>query len=112
MILNNETRGLSKLGILNQKNIKRNLPVEDLVKDILDNNEGVAGLRGSVMVDTGIYTGRSQKDKYIVEEESSKEKIWWGDVNKKISNDIFDILYDKVIQYYNNKNLSKTYIFD
>ena len=63
MILNNETRGLSKLGILNQKNIKRNLPVEDLVKDILDNNEGVAGLRGSVMVDTGIYTGRSPKDK-------------------------------------------------
>ena len=112
MILNNEIRGLSKLGILNQKNIKRNLPVEDLVKDILDNNEGVTGLRGSVMVDTGIYTGRSPKDKYIVEEESSKEKIWWGDVNKKISNDIFDILYDKVIQYYNNKNLSKTYIFD
>ena len=112
MILNNETRGLSKLGIFNQKNIKRNLPVEDLAKDIVDNKEGVIGLRGSVMVDTGIYTGRSPKDKYIVEEESSKEKIWWGDVNKKISNDIFDKLYDKVIQYYNNENLSKTYIFD
>ena len=112
MILNNKTRGLSELEIFNQKNIKRNLPVEDLAKDIVDNKEGVIGLRGSVMVDTGIYTGRSPKDKYIVEEESSKEKIWWGDVNKKISNDIFDKLYDKVIQYYNNENLSKTYIFD
>lgn len=112
MILNNETRGLSKLGILNQKNIKRNLAVEDLAKDIVDNKEGVIGLRGSMMVDTGIYTGRSPKDKYIVEEKSSKEKIWWGDVNKKISNDIFDKLYDKVIQYYNKENLSKTYIFD
>ena len=64
------------------------------------------------MVDTGIYTGRSPKDKYIVEEESSKEKIWWGDVNKKISNDIFETLYKKVIQYYNTENASKTYIFD
>ena len=112
MILNNETRGLSKLGIFNQKNIKRNLPVEDLAKDIVDNKEGVIGLRGSVMVDTGIYTGRSPKDKYIVEEESSNGKIWWGDVNKKISNDIFEKLYDKVTQYYNSENLSKTYIFD
>ena len=64
------------------------------------------------MVDTGIYTGRSPKDKYIVEEESSNGKIWWGDVNKKISNDIFEKLYDKVTQYYNSENLSKTYIFD
>lgn len=112
MILNNETIGLSKLGIFNQKNIKRNLPVEDLAKDIVDNKEGVIGFRGSIMVDTGIYTGRSPKDKYIVEEESSNGKIWWGDVNKKISNDIFEKLYDKVTQYYNNENLSKTYIFD
>ena len=112
MILNNKNRGLSKLGILNQKIIKRNLPIEDLAKDIIGNNEGTTGLRGSVMVDTGIYTGRSPKDKYIVEEESSKEKIWWGDVNKKISNDIFETLYKKVIQYYNNENASKTYIFD
>ena len=112
MILNNETRGLSKLGIFNQKNIKRNLPIEDLAKDIVDNKEGVIGFRGSIMVDTGIYTGRSPKDKYIVEEESSNGKIWWGDVNKKISNDIFEKLYDKVTQYYNSENLSKTYIFD
>ena len=112
MNLNNETIGLSKLGIFNQKNIKRNLPVEDLSKDIVENKEGVIGFRGSIMVDTGIYTGRSPKDKYIVEEESSNGKIWWGDVNKKISNDIFEKLYDKVTQYYNNENLSKTYIFD
>ena len=45
------------------------------------------------MVDTGKYTGRSPKDKYIVDEDSSNNNIWWGDVNQKISEEIFDDLY-------------------
>ena len=111
-MLNNQNINLDSIGIENQKKICRNLSVESLVDDIINNKEGVLGPKGSVMVDTGVYTGRSPKDKYIVEESSSKDKIWWGDVNKKISNDIFDILYKKVIQYYNEKNLSATYVFD
>jgi len=111
-MLNNQNINLDSIGIENQKKICRNLSVESLVDDIINNKEGVLGPNGSVMVDTGVYTGRSPKDKYIVEESSSKDKIWWGDVNKKISNDTFDILYKKVIQYYNEKNLSATYVFD
>ena len=52
------------------------------------------------------------KDKYIVFEESSKDKIWWGDVNRKISEKNFEILYKMVIDYYNDSKESKTYIFD
>ena len=103
---------LKELGILNQKNLERNATVDSLIEDIVKNKEGVVGLKGSAMVDTGIYTGRSPKDKYIVEESSSKDKIWWGDVNKKISTKIFDILYNKILDYYNQENESKTYIFD
>ena len=83
-----------------------------LVDHIIKNKEGVIGPKGSVMVDTGVYTGRSPNDKYIVEESSSRDKIWWGDVNKKISNNIFDILHKKVIEYYNKDNSSNTYVFD
>ena len=64
------------------------------------------------MVDTGLFTGRSPLDKYIVEEATSSENIWWGDVNRKISSEIFDELYQKVIQFYNHGDESNTYIFD
>tara|TARA_Y100000588_G_C14246750_1_gene921753 strand:- start:111 stop:1724 length:1614 start_codon:yes stop_codon:yes gene_type:complete len=104
--------GLNKLGITNIQHIKRNIPVGELVKDILANDEGVIGLRGAVMVDTGIYTGRSPQDRYIVAEPSSEEKIWWGPVNRKISESIFNSLYKNVIDYYNQSTETKTYLFD
>ncbi len=47
-------------------NIKRNLPVEQLIADAVDNGEGEIGMRGVLMVDTGKYTGRSPNDKFFV----------------------------------------------
>ena len=104
--------GLDSLGLYNLKNVHRNLSVSELVDDIVNNNEGLIGLRGAAMVDTGIYTGRSPQDKYIVDEPSSNEKLWWGPVNKKISEDIFDMLYGKITDYYNSTDHTKTYVFD
>ena len=104
--------GLAKLGLLDLTNVHRNISVESMVTDIVGNGEGVIGLRGAAMVDTGIYTGRSPNDKYIVDEPSSTEKIWWGPVNRKVSEEVFDALYNKVVKYYNRSDDSKTYIFD
>ena len=104
--------GLDQLGLIDLNNVHRNLPVEELVNDILVNGEGQLGLRGAVMVDTGIYTGRSPKDKYIVDESSSNGDIWWGDVNQSISEEIFDELYTQVTDFYNSNDDKKTYIFD
>ena len=103
---------LAKLGLLDLKNIHRNNSVVSMVTDIVSNGEGVIGLRGAAMVDTGIYTGRSPNDKYIVDEPSSTEKIWWGPVNRKVSEEVFDGLYNKVVNYYNRSDDSKTYIFE
>jgi len=104
--------GLAKLGLLDLTNVHRNISVESMVTDIVGNGEGVIGLRGAAMVDTGIYTGRSPNDKYIVDEPSSTKKIWWGPVNRKVSEEVFDGLYNKVVNYYNRSDDSKTYIFD
>ena len=104
--------GLAKLGLLDLTNVHRNISVESMVTDIVGNGEGVIGLRGAAMVDTGIYTGRSPNDKYIVDEPSSTEKIWWGPVNRKVSEEVFDVLYKNVVNYYNSSDDSKTYIFD
>ena len=104
--------GLNNLGLNNLNNVYRNLSTKDLVNDIINNGEGLQGLRGSVMVDTGIYTGRSPKDKYIVDEKSTREKIWWGPINQRISEEIFDLLYGKITDYYNSTDHTKTYVFD
>ena len=112
MNVNGNDLGLDKLGLTDLKNVHRNLSVSKLVDDIVNNNEGLIGLRGAAMVDTGIYTGRSPQDKYIVDEDSSNEKLWWGPVNKKISEDIFNTLYGKITDYYNSTDHTKTYVFD
>lgn len=110
MTLNN--LGLDKLGITRAESIVRNPPVESLIEDIVLNKEGKIGMNGAVMVDTGRFTGRSPLDKYIVDEPTTSDNVWWGSVNRKISEEIFDELYEKVVHFYNQKNNSNTYIFD
>ena len=91
---------LQKLGLNDNLVISRNLSYQDLVLDIVNNGEGYIASSGAAMIDSGKYTGRSPKDKYIVDETSSNHKIWWGEVNQKISEKIFDDLYSQVIEYY------------
>ena len=66
MITQSDRIGLDKLGIYGLYNICYNFSSKELVTDIVNHGEGIIGMRGAVMVDTGIYTGRSPKDKYIV----------------------------------------------
>ena len=104
--------GLDKLGFKSLANIYRNLSMERIVEEGLINGETKMAMNGATIVDTGEYTGRSPKDKYFVVEPSSKDKLWWGAVNAKVDLSIFDELYDKVINSYNEMVDTKTYIFD
>ena len=99
--------GLDLLGLDENLEVHRNLSVKDLVQDIINNKEGIKGLNGSSMVDTGVYTGRSPKDKYIVSEKSSEKRIWWGEVNRKISEKHFEILYKMALKKGRPHRLSK-----
>ena len=106
-----EILGLDKLGLEGLSNIKRNLPVQKLIEDIILKKEGRMGPDGAVMVDTGEFTGRSPKDKYFVDESTSNELLWWGDVNQKISKEIFSELQSEVVSHYKTSS-SSNYIFD
>ena len=75
MVINSNKIGLHELGILDLQNVCYNFTSKALVEDIVKNGEGIVGMRGAAMVDTGIYTGRSPKDKYIVDELSSQKKF-------------------------------------
>ena len=111
MIINGKELELDSLGLNQVDKVHRNLSIESLIEETVKNGEGIIGPRGATIVDTGKFTGRSPKDKYIVDEPSSSDKVWWGSVNKKIDEAIFDELYSSVVDYYNNDN-SKTYLFD
>ena len=62
----------------------------------LRGGEGAIAEGGPLVVDTGKHTGRSPKDKFVVREPASEERIWWGDVNAEISEDRFEALREKV----------------
>lgn len=89
--------------LLKENNVQTQLSVPQLVEKILARNEGTLTSTGAVCVSTGKYTGRSPKDKFIVAEESTKDKIDWGTTNQPISEEVFTKLYHKVIDYLKQK---------
>jgi len=62
----------------------------------LERGEGRLGEGGPLVVDTGVHTGRSPKDKFVVREPGSEDRIWWGDVNHELSEEHFEGLREKV----------------
>ncbi|MBU3206064.1 phosphoenolpyruvate carboxykinase (ATP) [Clostridium algidicarnis] len=103
--------GSSSLEYLNLKvkHSYENLPAAKLIEDALKNGEGCLSESGALVVETGKYTGRSPKDRFIVRQKSIEDKINWGDTNLPINEDVFDNLYKKVLDYLEDKD---AYIFD
>ncbi|MEH7118092.1 phosphoenolpyruvate carboxykinase (ATP) [Neobacillus vireti] len=85
--------------LLQSNHVQVQLSVPQLVEKVLKRNEGTLTSTGAISVSTGKYTGRSPQDKFIVKEESSKNKIAWGSANQPISEEVFTNLYHKVIDY-------------
>jgi phosphoenolpyruvate carboxykinase (ATP) len=59
---------------------------------------------GPLVVDTGTHTGRSPKDKFLVREPSSEDRIWWGG-NNEIDEESFDRLRDKVVSFLDQQDV-------
>lgn len=96
---------LSNYGIESPKTVYWNLITPELYEEIARRNEGVFSAYGSLVVDTGEHTGRSAKDKAVVREPSSDDKVWWSDVNREFSQDRFNALKDRMMQYANGRDL-------
>ena len=65
--------------------------------------EVVAG--GSFSVNTGAFTGRTPRDKYIVEEPGTKDTVWWGKINQPVSPERFDSLHQRMLAYLQGREL-------
>ena len=101
---------LKNLGITNPKNILRNLEPAVLIEHAVIKGEGKLSKTGALTVNTGKYTGRSPNDKFIVDSEGVHNEIAWGKVNRPISQEKFDALWERVTEYVNS--LETVYVFD
>jgi phosphoenolpyruvate carboxykinase (ATP) len=87
---------LSGHGINASGRVYRNPTTALLYTHALQRGDGKLAEGGPLVVDTGRFTGRSPQDKFLVEEDSSQDRIWWGDVNQPLSEEHFDGLREKV----------------
>ncbi|WP_144242191.1 phosphoenolpyruvate carboxykinase (ATP) [Campylobacter iguaniorum] len=96
---------LDKLGLSDIKEIYYNLSYDELFEHEKNNQEGYITDNGTFGVDTGIFTGRSPKDKYFVKQDPSQKHIAWGKVNKPIKKETFDKLLAKAKKQLSGKNI-------
>lgn len=96
-VLKTETKGTSFN--LSSLSIAWNLSVAQLIEAAISRGEGQLTSTGALATTTGKYTGRSPKDKYIVDERSVRHSIDWGSVNQRLSESQFDHLYERLQDY-------------
>src|SRR6186997_2067516 len=87
------------------RRVRANLPVAELYEDAIRHGEGLVASEGPLVVRTGKHTGRSPEDKFIVAEPSSEAKIWWGSVNRPISEAHYERLRARLVAYCAGRDL-------
>jgi phosphoenolpyruvate carboxykinase (ATP) len=97
--------GLEHHGILNVRKEHWNHNAPLLYEDIIQNGEGHLVHLGPIVVRTGQHTGRAAKDKFIVEEPESTDKVWWGKVNKPISQEMFENMFRRLQAYLQDRDV-------
>ena len=76
-----------------------NLTPAELIEDSIILGEGVLTDTGALAIETGQFTGRSPKDRFIVRDANTENAVWWGDINIGFEPAKFDALYEKMKSY-------------
>ncbi|MDT0643437.1 phosphoenolpyruvate carboxykinase (ATP) [Zunongwangia sp. F363] len=99
-----KTISIEQFGIKNAK-IHYQFSPEQLHEETIKRGEGVEVDSGALAVNTGKFTGRSPKDRFIVKDEITKDEVWWGDINIPFEEEKFERLYKKVTEYLSGKEI-------
>ncbi len=97
--------GLERHGLFNLGTVYWSLPAPALVEHAVRRGEGVLAHMGPLVVRTGQHTGRSPNDKFVVQEPSSADNIWWGEVNRPLSEEHFERLYTRMVAYFQGRDV-------
>ena len=99
-----KTISLKHLSITSDK-VNYQLSPAQLHERVIINKQGVESNTGALAITTGEFTGRSPKDRFIVNDQITKDLVLWGDINIPFSPLKFDLLYDKVTKYLSKKEI-------
>lgn len=96
---------LDYIGLQTDNQLNWNTPAPELISRTMDAKQGFLTDTGALVCDTGRFTGRSPKDKFIVMDDLTEESVWWGDVNQPFKASAFEGLYQKMIAYLSLKEI-------
>lgn len=96
---------LEYLGIQNVRELFYNLTPSELIEHTVHQGKGVFADSGALSIRTGEFTGRSPKDKFVVKDANTADKVWWGDVNNEFSEENYHKLYKRILAYLQGKSL-------
>jgi phosphoenolpyruvate carboxykinase (ATP) len=99
-----KTRDLTKYG-LKDTNAHWNLSPEELQAITVEKGMGKETANGTLAINTGKFTGRSPQDRFLVKDDYTKDRVWWGKTNKGISPENFDYLQTEIENYLSGKEI-------
>ena len=82
-----------------------NLPPAKLILQTLLRGEGVLTPQGALSISTGSFTGRSPKDRFIVQDDHTLSEVDWGSVNQPMSMEHFDLLHQDMVTFLEAKSV-------
>lgn len=94
-----------KHGLHNPGTVYYNLSMPSLYEEVIRREEGLIAEGGTIVAYTGKHTGRSPLDRFIVKEPSTEADIHWGKINKPVSEEDFNSLYNKVMDHLTGKDI-------
>jgi len=97
--------GLDKHGFTNLEREYWNLTSPALYEQAIQHREGTLAHLGPLVVRTGDHTGRSPNDKFIVKDTNTQNRVFWGTTNKAFDADKFDRLHQRMLAYFQNKDV-------
>jgi phosphoenolpyruvate carboxykinase (ATP) len=96
---------LAGTGIHASRPVHINLTAPALVAEAIRRNEGRLSVDGALVVETGVHTGRSAQDKFVVDEPSTTGDMWWGKINQRLAPEKFEVLKARVQAYLQGQEL-------
>ena len=90
---------------ITEVNANWNLSPEKLTEISLSMNYATLANSGAISINTGEFTGRSPKDRFVVKDSNTENTVWWGDVNIPFNPEKYNTLYNKVTEYLKGKDV-------
>ncbi len=87
------------------RRVHANLSVPALYEIAVERGEGIISADGGLVVTTGKHTGRSPRDKFIVDEPSTSANVWWGEINQPISEERYDALRARMLEHLGERDV-------